>query len=71
MFLVTVTWYPKNIVIGIVLLAALAIALNVAVDVTRGVLVGVGAIVVCAIVDAVFTFNPALWRRRDRAASRQ
>jgi|KBSSwiStaDraftv2_1062776.scaffolds.fasta_scaffold4841355_1 uncharacterized membrane protein (DUF485 family) len=71
MFLVTVTWYPKNIVIGIVLLAALAIALNVAVDVTRGVLVGAGAIVVCAIVDALFTFNPAILQRRQRPTPHQ
>jgi uncharacterized membrane protein (DUF485 family) len=71
MFLVTVTWYPKNIVMGVVLLSALALALNVAVDVTRGVLVGVGAIVVCAIVDAVFTFNPAIWRRRQRPTPQQ
>ena len=62
----TVTWYPKNIVIGLVLLVALAVALNVAVDVTRGVLVGAGAIVVCTIVDAMFTFNPAIWRRHRR-----
>lgn len=66
MCIVTVTWYPKNIVIGLVLLAALAVALSRAVDVHRGVMVGAGAIVVCTIVDAMFTFNPAIWRRHRR-----
>ena len=64
----SVTWYPKNIVTGLVLLAALAVALNVAVDVNRGVLVGVGAIVVCTIIDLLFTFNPAAWRRQPPKA---
>jgi hypothetical protein len=71
MFLVTVTWYPKNIVIGVVLLAALAVALNVAVDATRGLIVGVAAIFVCVIVDVIFTFNPVIWQRHQRPTPHQ
>ena len=64
----TVSWYPKNIILGLILLAALAVALNIAVDVGRGVAVGVGAALVYAIVDLMFSINPAAWRRRHRAA---
>ena len=65
----TVSWYPKNIIIGLILLAGLAVALNIAVNVGRGVAIGVGAALVYAIVDMMFSINPAAWWRRDRAPS--
>jgi len=53
----------------LILLAGLAVALNIAVNVGRGVAIGVGAALVYAIVDMMFSINPAAWWRRDRAPS--
>jgi len=64
------SWYPKNIIIGLILLAVLAVALSTAVNVGRGVAVGVGAALLYAIVDVMFSINPAAWRRRDQAAGK-
>ena len=61
----TVSWYPKNIVIGLILLGAFALALQMAVDAWRGAAVGIAAIVVCTVVDLMLTVNPAVWKRRE------
>jgi hypothetical protein len=62
-----ISWYPRHLVTGLLLFVVFALALNVAVDAHRGAVVGLLAIVVCAIVDVIFTINPASWgwlRRR-------
>jgi hypothetical protein len=66
-----VTWYPKNFVVGFALLALLGLALNTAVEARRGAIVGVTALVLCAIVDLIFSVNPAVWqlKRRPRKLS--
>ena len=66
-----VTWYPKNIVVGLALLALLGLALNTAVEVRLGAVVGLAAIVVSTIVDLFFSVNPAVWqlKRRPRKLS--
>jgi hypothetical protein len=64
---VTISWYPKNIIVGLILLGAFAVVLNTAVSVSQGVLVGIGAAVVYALVDVFLSVNPAVWRRRDQA----
>jgi hypothetical protein len=66
-----VAWYPKNIVVGFALLALLGLALNTAVEARRGAIVGVTALVLCAIVDLIFSVNPAVWplKRRPRKLS--
>ena len=64
-----VSWYPRNIVVGLLLFAVLALTLNAAVDVYRGVVVGLLGIAACTIVDLVFTFNPAVWQARRRPRS--
>jgi len=58
-----VTWYPKNMAAGLALLAAFGIAINLAVDVRRGVAIGLLAAVAYAIVDVILSVNPAVWRR--------
>ena len=60
----TISWYPKNIVIGLVLAAVLAETLQLAADVQRGMVVGVLGIVAYVIVDVLLSVNPAVWRRR-------
>lgn len=58
-----VTWYPKNILAGLALLVAFGVAVNVAVDVRRGITMGLLAGAAYVIVDAILSVNPALWRR--------
>jgi hypothetical protein len=60
----TVVWYPKNIVIGLLLLAGLAMALQLAADVQRGIVVGALGVAAYVIVDVLFSVNPAAWQRR-------
>ena len=60
----TISWYPRSFVTGLLLFALLALALNVAVDAHRGALIGLFAIAVCVIVDLLFTFNPGIWQER-------
>jgi hypothetical protein len=57
-----VTWYPKNIATGLVLLALFALAMNLAMDVKRGVAMGLLAAGAYAIVDVIFAVNPGVWR---------
>ena len=57
----TVSWYPRNLLTGLLLLALFGLVLNVAVDAHRGALIGLFAITVCVIVDLIFTINPASW----------
>ena len=59
-----VTWYPRNLITGLLLLALFGLALNVAVDAHRGALIGVFAIAVYVIVDLLLTFNPGIWQAR-------
>ena len=61
-----VTWYPKNILIGLALLAALALAMNLAIDIRRGVAMGLLAAVAYAIVDVILAVNPGVWRWRQQ-----
>jgi hypothetical protein len=61
-----VTWYPKNILIGLALLAAFELAMNLAVDVRRGVAMGLLAAVAYALVDVILSVNPGAWRLRRR-----
>jgi hypothetical protein len=69
-----ISWYPRNLVTGLLLLAALALALNVAVDAHRGAIIGLFALAVCVIVDLLFTINPASWswpeKRRGSGSAR-
>jgi hypothetical protein len=55
-------WYPKNIAIGLVLLALFAVAMNLAVDVKRGIAMGLLAAVAYAVVDVILSVNPGVWR---------
>ena len=64
-----VTWYPKNILAGLALLVALGIAFTLAVDVGRGVAMGLLAAVAYVIVNIILSVNPGVWRRRDRTQS--
>jgi len=57
-----VTWYPKNILAGLALLIAFGVAVNLAVDVRRGIAMGLFAAVAYAIVDVILSVNPAMWR---------
>jgi hypothetical protein len=59
----TLRWYPKNVLVGVVLLAAFAVAVDLAVDFRRGAAVGVLALIAYLSLDAVLTFNPAQWWR--------
>jgi len=61
-----VTWYPKNVVAGIALLVAFGIAFTLAIDVRRGVAMGLLAAVAYVIVDVFLSVNPAAWRLRRR-----
>ena len=61
-----VTWYPRNIVIGLVLVSLFAVAINLAADVTRGIAMGVVAAVAYLFVDVLLSVNPAAWRWRRR-----
>ena len=71
------TWYPKNVFGGVVLLVAFGLVLDLAVDFRRGLAVGVLALIVCLSLDTVLTFNPAQWwrqvtpRRTQRRFERQ
>ena len=61
-----VTWYTKNILTGLALLVAFGIAVNLAVDVRRGVAMGLLAAVAYVIVDVILSVNPGVWRLRRR-----
>ena len=66
-----IAWYPRNLVSGLFLFALFALALNVAVDVNRGALTGLFAVLVFTIIDLLFTVNPAVWQARRRTRVRQ
>ena len=59
-------WYPKNIAIGLVMLALFALATQLAVDVTRGIAMGVIAALAYLCIDVLLSVNPAVWRLRRR-----
>jgi hypothetical protein len=61
-----VTWYPKNIASGLVVLALFALALQLATDVMRGVAMGVIAALAYLFIDVLLSVNPAVWRLRRR-----
>ena len=61
-----VTWYPRNIAIGLVTLALFAVAMNLAMDVMRGVAMGVIAALAYLSVDVLLSVNPAVWRSPRR-----
>ena len=61
-----VTWYSKNIAIGFAMLALFAVAMNLAMDVQRGVAMGLLAAIAYATVDITFAVNPGVWRLRRR-----
>jgi hypothetical protein len=56
-----VTWYPKNIAIGLVMVALFALAIRLATDVMRGIAMGVVAALAYLFVDVLLSVNPALW----------
>jgi hypothetical protein len=49
-----------------VLLVLFAVAMNLAVDVTRRVAMGLLAAVAYAVIDVILSVNPAVWRLRRR-----
>lgn len=61
-----VTWYPRNIAIGLVMLALFAVAMNLAMDVMRGVAMGVIAALAYLSVDVLLSVNPGVWRSPRR-----
>ena len=61
------TWYPRNLVVAVVLLAAFAAALSLAIDFRRGAVVGVLALIAYVGLEAILTFNPAQWWRDRRS----
>ena len=61
-----VTWYPKNILAGLALLVAFGVAINLAVDVWRGVAMGLLAGIAYVIVDIILSVNPGVWRWRQQ-----
>jgi len=64
-------WYPKNVLVAVVLFVAFGLALDSSVDVKRGAAVGVLALAVYLSLDTFLTFNPALWgQRKPRSTQR-
>jgi len=61
-----VTWYPKNIALGVVMLALFVVAMNLAVDVMSGAAMGVIAVLAYLAVDVLISVNPAVWRLSRR-----
>jgi hypothetical protein len=61
-----VTWYPRNIAIGLLLLALFAAAMKLAVDVTQGIAMGVFAALAYLSIDVLLSVNPAVWQRLRR-----
>jgi hypothetical protein len=59
-----VTWNPKNILTGLALLVAFGVAINLAVDVRRGVAMGLLAGIAYLIVDVFLGVNPGVWHWR-------
>ena len=59
-----VVWYPKNVLVAVVLMALLAWALNLALDFRRGATVGLFALLVYLVFDLGPTFSPGAWRRK-------
>lgn len=59
-----VKWYPKNLLIGVVLTICFAVAFTIASDVQRGLLTGVAVTVIAVLVETLMTFNWAGWSRR-------
>lgn len=53
----TITWYPKSVLLAVVFFAAFAVALNIAIDFRRGAVVGLTALLVYAFLDVMLTFN--------------
>jgi hypothetical protein len=56
-------WYPKNVLVAVVLFVAFGLALDSSVDFKRGAAVGVLALAAYLGLDTFLTFNPAQWRR--------
>ena len=61
-----VTWHPRNLLIGVLLVVVFALALNTAVGVRTGAIVGTAALLVYLLVDVLLTVNPARWGERRR-----
>lgn len=59
-----VKWYPKNLLIAVVLTIGFGVAFKIASDVQRGVITGVAVTIVAGLVDSLMTFNWAGWGRR-------
>jgi hypothetical protein len=59
-----VTWYPRNLLIAVVLTISFGVAFAIASDVLRGVIAGVAVTVIALLVEGAMTFNWAGWRRR-------
>jgi hypothetical protein len=63
------TWYPRNLAVAVVFLAAFPAVLNLALDFRRGAIVGGIALAASVGLDALLTLNPARWWR-DRRSER-
>ena len=59
-----VKWYPKNLLIAVVLTIGFSVAFTIALDVHRGLLTGVAVTIVAVLVDTLMTFNWAGWSQR-------
>lgn len=62
----TLSWYPKNLLIAVALVGLFAAALRVAIDVRTGVVAGLLALMVYLAIELGLTFDPAVWWHRDR-----
>ena len=62
-----VTWYPRNVLLAIVLLALFAWGLRTAVDFRTGAVVGLLALLTYLAFEVGSTFNPGVWRRSHRS----
>jgi hypothetical protein len=64
-------WYPKNVLVAMVLFVAFGLALDLSVDFKRGAAVGVLALAVYLSLDTFLTFNPAQWRQRNSRSTQR
>ena len=62
-----VTWYPRNVLLAVVVLVVFVAALNLAGDFYRGAATGAAALIAYLSVDTILTFNPAQWWGRDKS----
>lgn len=62
----TVTFYPKRLLLTAVFIVAFGLMLEMATDLRRGVVVGVLAVCAFVLIELLIVVNPAAWWRSRR-----